>query len=126
MAPPGVLRYAINSLKPELTCVQLRCHIKTGVAANRQGIHFVTDNLVTIGVFAKPKDGEANKAVIDIISQSLSWPRSDLQIIKGLKSQYKTVALMGITGVSNKEEYVAKLRNRLGRSSKSRLIPNQK
>lgn len=75
MTTLDVLRYSKCLFKPEVASVLLRCHVKTGVAANRQGIHLVTDNLVTIGVCAKPKGGEANKAVIDIISQVFQYRR---------------------------------------------------
>ena len=40
-------------------------------------------------------DGKANKALIEYISDYLGIKKKDVHIIKGLKSRYKTISILG-------------------------------
>jgi uncharacterized protein (TIGR00251 family) len=42
---------------------------------------------------AKPKDGEANEAVIEIIAKHFKVAKRDVQIVKGLNSRVKVVEI---------------------------------
>jgi len=53
----------------------------------------VDDEAVEICVSAPPREGEANKAVVKVLSEVLDLPKSDLQITQGHKSRAKTVAV---------------------------------
>ncbi|KHJ31366.1 putative duf167 domain protein [Erysiphe necator] len=115
---PKALRYVATSNKRGFVgCIYLNCYIKTGVSAARHGILSVMTSHVSIGVSAKPRHNQANKAVGEIISQSLSWPRSDVEIIKGHKSQLKTVAIKGVVINGEEDEYLAKIRSKLEQNS---------
>ncbi|KAF1937504.1 YggU-like protein, partial [Clathrospora elynae] len=73
--------------------IHLLCHVKPGVNANREGIAAVTDDNIEVCVAAQARDGEANKAVREVIADALRVPKSDVEVVKGLKSREKTVAV---------------------------------
>ncbi|KAI1397942.1 YggU-like protein [Hypoxylon fuscum] len=73
--------------------LQLRCHIRPGASKVREGVAAVTDESVELCVAAPPQDGKANKAVIEILSEILGVPKSDLQITHGMKTRDKTISV---------------------------------
>jgi uncharacterized protein (TIGR00251 family) len=83
--------------------IQLLCHVKPGVNANREGIASVSDSSIEVCVAAQARDGEANKAVREVIADALRVPKSDVDVIKGMKSREKTVAI-NITGMKSAPE----------------------
>jgi uncharacterized protein YggU (UPF0235/DUF167 family) len=58
----------------------LACHVKPGVSSRREGIISVSDSRIEICVRARAKDGEANKAVGDLIADASSLPPSSLNL----------------------------------------------
>jgi uncharacterized protein YggU (UPF0235/DUF167 family) len=93
--------------------IQLLCHVKPGVNANREGIASVSESGIEVCVAAQAKDGEANKAVREVIADALRVPKSDVDVIKGLKSREKIVAI-NITRVkSAPEDEVERIRAKL-------------
>ncbi|KAF2664498.1 YggU-like protein [Microthyrium microscopicum] len=87
---PGITKGAKTSLPAVL---QIACSVKPGVKGNRAGILKVSDDSVELCVAAKPKDGEANKAVVDLVASVLGVPKSSIDILKGLKSREKTLII---------------------------------
>lgn len=73
--------------------IQLLCQVKPGVSAQREGITAVSDERIQICISAQPRDGEANKAMRHVIADALNVARSDVEVVKGLKSREKTVAI---------------------------------
>ncbi|KAF2274821.1 uncharacterized protein EI97DRAFT_459791 [Westerdykella ornata] len=63
-----------------------------------------TTTLVHLFCHVKPgaRDGEANKAVREVVAEALKVPKSDVHIAKGMKSREKTVEVV-ITDHDNKE-----------------------
>ena len=95
MAGPAV-RFVAAKAAVAKNCpgvVQLLCQVKPGVSAQRKGIADVSDERVEICVSAQPREGEANRAVRDVIADALKIAKSDVEIVKGLKSREKTVAV---------------------------------
>ncbi|KAF2195410.1 YggU-like protein [Zopfia rhizophila CBS 207.26] len=76
--------------------VQLLCHVKPGVSANREGIAAVSNEQIELCVAAQAREGEANKAVREVIAKVLKVPKSDVEIAKGMKSREKTVVVSNI------------------------------
>jgi uncharacterized protein (TIGR00251 family) len=93
MSGPVIRFVASKSAKNCSGTVHLLCHVKPGVSAQREGIAAVSDERIEICVAAQPKDGEANKAVRDIIAGALRVAKSDVKVVKGMKSREKTVAV---------------------------------
>ncbi|KAJ3565564.1 hypothetical protein NPX13_g7458 [Xylaria arbuscula] len=74
--------------------VLLRCHVKPGASKAREGVVAITDEVIELCVSAPPQDGKANKAVLEVLSEALGMPRSDLQVTHGLKSRDKTISVL--------------------------------
>ncbi|KAI1841211.1 hypothetical protein JX265_013170 [Neoarthrinium moseri] len=95
----------------------IRCRVKPNVDKLREGVKAVTDDAIELNVAAQPKDGEANKATVRIMSNALGIAKSDLQIVHGLKSRDKTievnVSAIRIPAGQGREEWVSILRSRL-------------
>ena len=49
--------------------VYIHCHVKPGASKQREGVISVTDEAVEICVAAQAKEGEANKAVVKVLSE---------------------------------------------------------
>lgn len=64
--------------------------------ASRNNISFDGESEIKIQLTAPPVDGEANKQLIDFLSQKLSIKRSHISILLGLRSRKKLLALKGI------------------------------
>ncbi|KAI0538586.1 DUF167-domain-containing protein [Xylaria digitata] len=89
-------RAAISLIKPKSSAeiLQLRCHVRPGASKAREGVVAITDGVIELCVSAPPQDGKANKAVLEVLSEALGTPKSDLQITHGLKSRDKTVSVL--------------------------------
>ena len=61
-----------------------------------QIIEINEEGIIRVKVTAKPVDGKANKAVIDLISDNLGIRKSDIIIKSGLKSKKKTLIIYGL------------------------------
>ena len=60
--------------------LQLACHVKPGASSKREGILAVTDNTIELAVSAQAKDGEANKAVRELLAEVSSKRFRDIKI----------------------------------------------
>ncbi|KAG7104178.1 UPF0235 protein C15orf40 like [Verticillium longisporum] len=92
----SALRYVAAAKTSSLGTLYLHCYVKPGAAKAREGVTRLTEEAIEICVAAQPRQGEANKAVLRLLSEILKFPRSDFQIIQGSNSRHKTVALSGI------------------------------
>ncbi|KAK1994325.1 YggU-like protein [Colletotrichum falcatum] len=89
----AAVRFAAGTTKLTLGTLYLQCRVKPGASRVREGIVAVTDGAVELCVNAQAREGEANRAVIKLLSEILGLPKSDLTITRGLKSRDKTVAV---------------------------------
>lgn len=69
MATQRFLQYIAPSGKNKLPTIHLRCHVKPGAAKTREGVTSLTDDVVELCVAAAPREGEANKAVVAVLSK---------------------------------------------------------
>ncbi|KAH7369853.1 hypothetical protein BKA65DRAFT_386591 [Rhexocercosporidium sp. MPI-PUGE-AT-0058] len=113
MASLPVLRHIASSGKSALGCVHIQCHVKPGASKQREGIKSVSDSVVEVCVSAQPKDGEANKAVRELFSDALKCPKSDVEVIRGLRSRDKTVAVAGCDMNGGEEKCISKIKDQL-------------
>ena len=70
-------------------------YIKATPNASRNRIGKVLDGQLKIYVTALPENGQANKVVIELLSEQLRINRNSISIIQGLTNQYKVVSIMG-------------------------------
>lgn len=104
MLTPAIRFVAAKGAKGQgAATVQLLCHVKPGVSAKREGIGSISDEAIEVCVAAQARDGEANKAVREVIADALRVPKSDVDIAKGMKSREKTVAV-NVTNRNNTPE----------------------
>lgn len=71
----------------------LKVVVKTG--AKTAGIEEIEGDTVKLKLTAYPRDGAANKELIEMLSEILNVPKSRLEIIKGKTSRHKIVKLKG-------------------------------
>ncbi|KAI2627681.1 hypothetical protein GGR54DRAFT_427467 [Hypoxylon sp. NC1633] len=106
----------IQKSKPPSEILQLRCHIRPGASKIREGVAAVTDESVELCVAALPQDGKANKAVVEMLSEILGVPKSDLQITHGMKTRDKTISVASASfrkSAGSNEDPVALVRQKL-------------
>ncbi|KAF3763792.1 hypothetical protein M406DRAFT_341214 [Cryphonectria parasitica EP155] len=108
MSTRRFIQYVAGS-KNKLPTVYLQCRVKPGASKVREGVAALTDDAVELCVTAAAREGEANKAVLAVLSEVLGVPKSDLQITRGMKSRDKTVAVGGRAVQQGEEECLKKL-----------------
>lgn len=82
--------------------VQLACRVKPNARAGSR-ILSVSDDVVELAVSAKPQDGAANKAVMELIADVLDVPKTAVTIIRGMKSKDKVVDVLRTSLMSSKK-----------------------
>ncbi|KAI8297658.1 UPF0235 protein C15orf40-like protein [Colletotrichum sp. SAR11_240] len=108
------IRFVAGTKKSPLGTLYLQCHVKPGASRVREGVTAVTDATVELCVSAQAREGEANKAVVKLLSEVLGLPKSDLTITQGLKSRDKTVA---VSNVKDGDGFTAMIRERLAQAA---------
>lgn len=68
MASTSAIRYVARTKKNPLGSVYLQCHVKPGASKTREGVTGLTDDAIEICVAAQAREGEANKAVVKVLS----------------------------------------------------------
>ena len=75
--------------------VTINIYIKPG--AKKQGVSvqsdFERDKVYFVSVRALPKEGAANKELIEVLAEYFKVSKSYVEIKKGFKSRYKVVVL---------------------------------
>lgn len=69
MMGPAIRFITAKGHKVKSGSIQLLCLVKPGVNAKRQGIEAVTDDGIELCVAAQAREGEANKAVRELIAE---------------------------------------------------------
>lgn len=64
--------------------------------ASRSKLGPMHDGRLKVSVTAPPVDGEANAAVIEVLSKTLGIARRQIEIVSGQASRRKTVRLEGV------------------------------
>jgi len=68
-----------------------------------------------VKVAAPPEKGKANVALIELVADWLSLPKSDLSIVRGFTSRQKVIAINNMTA--------ATLKSKLNRISPGKQLP---
>ncbi|WQF78533.1 Putative YggU-like superfamily protein [Colletotrichum destructivum] len=110
----AAVRFVAGTKKSSLGTLYLQCHVKPGASRVREGVTAVTEGAVEMCVAAQAREGEANKAVIKLLSEVLGLPKSDLTITQGLKSRDKTVA---VSIVQNPTDIMARVTEQLQKAA---------
>lgn len=71
----------------------------------------MTDDAIDLCVSAQAREGEANKAIREMIAEVLKVPKSDVEVTKGMKSREKTVVVSNVKiGDRNAEEEAERIK----------------
>ncbi len=71
--------------------MRINVTVKPGSSQNRVAIN--SENDVTVWTHARAHDGEANKAVIEALSDYYNVPKTSIKLIRGEASKKKTFEL---------------------------------
>ncbi len=137
MATNRAIWYVAGTKKSPRGTLYINCSVKPGASKSREGVTSARNDAVAICVAAQAREGEANKAVVKVLSevrtkfrfpislrlvshvylQVLGLPKSDLQITQGLKSRNKTIAVVGSWVSAGEEECLARVREYLDKAT---------
>ncbi|KAK1948757.1 YggU-like protein [Colletotrichum sublineola] len=115
----AAVRFVEGTTKSALGTLYLKCRVKPGASRMREGIVAVTDGAVELCVAAQAREGEANRAVIKLLSEVLGLAKSDLTISQGLKSRDKTVAIT-CSNISDSAALTTKMTEQLEKAAKGK------
>lgn len=59
--------------------------------SSRNEVKVLADGTIAVRVTAPPADGAANKAVLAVLAEALSVPRSRIEIVRGVSARQKLV-----------------------------------
>ncbi|RDL32530.1 YggU-like protein [Venustampulla echinocandica] len=107
------IRHVASSSKSALGYIYLQCHVKPGASKQREGIISVSEDIIEVCVSAQAREGEANKAVREVFSDVLKCPKSDVEVVRGLKSRDKTIAISGIDVKGDEQKCISGIRDQL-------------
>ncbi len=72
-------------------------HVRVSPRSSKNAVAGFKNNRLLIAVRAAPQKGEANAAVVEVLSAILSLAKSNLEIVRGHKSREKTVRIVGMS-----------------------------
>ncbi len=71
---------------------ELMIQARPGVKKAR--LQILDDGSLKINLMAKPVDGAANRAIVQLLSKSLGISKSDVELLKGDKSKQKRIGMI--------------------------------
>jgi uncharacterized protein len=75
----------------------IRLRLKIVPKASRDSISGWQGEVLKVRVTAAPERGKANRAVMALLASALAVSRRRIQLIAGTSSEYKTVAVEGLS-----------------------------
>lgn len=69
MSTTSAIRFLAGTKKDPLGSLRLQCHVKPGASRVREGVLAVADDVIELCVAAQAREGEANKAVVKLLSE---------------------------------------------------------
>ena len=61
--------------------------------SSQEKILITGDRMMTVYLHASPHDGEANTALIKLLSKHFKIPKTSIKIIRGANSRHKTIKI---------------------------------
>lgn len=80
-------------MRPKQRINQMKISIHVIPGAKIEQVQPALDGSYKVWVREKPKEGEANKALIELLSKHFKMPKSTIRIITGLTSRHKVVEI---------------------------------
>jgi uncharacterized protein YggU (UPF0235/DUF167 family) len=80
----------VDTSKAGGSLLEICCRVKPGVKRSKAGITSVTENYIELCVPERPRDGEANRAIVELIASVRSSPRQLLAAFMGHPDQNRS------------------------------------
>jgi len=78
--------------------VRADLQVKLLPRSSRSEIVGIENNILKVKVTSPPVDGEANKALIQLLAKSLGISKGRVEIVAGKSSKLKTIRIYGLSG----------------------------
>jgi len=72
-------------------------HVRVTPRSSRSEVSSYEDGVLSVRVTAPPVEGEANKAVIELVSGLLGIPKSRIEVKSGASGRRKSLVIAGMT-----------------------------
>lgn len=72
----------------------MRISVKVKPGAKKDKVERVSDKELSVRLKAPPKEGKANKALIDVLSEYFSIPKSRITIARGESGRNKIIDIL--------------------------------
>ncbi|KAL5043940.1 hypothetical protein BDW71DRAFT_110549 [Aspergillus fruticulosus] len=87
--------------------LQVSCRVKPNASGGREGITAVGNEKVNVCVAAVPREGEANAALSRVFAKVFNVGKSDVAVIRGLKSRDKVLCISNLNiGTESEEDFL--------------------
>ena len=87
------------SIVEKKTTVEI--HLQPGAKSNE--IVDLRDSVLCVRVMALPRKGQANRALLAFLAQTLAVPKNDLDLVRGYASRHKIISIQGLSPEELKE-----------------------
>ena len=78
-------------------------------ASSNKIVSVSEDGTIKIHLTAAPVDGEANEGLIAFLSKALGVPKSNIEIVAGMRSRDKLISIVGVDAATLHARILAKL-----------------
>ncbi len=85
----------------------LRLALRVSPRASRSGVGPIREGLLVVSVTSPPVDGEANAAVVKVLSKWLGVPSRSITLVQGERGRQKVVAIAGMSRVALEAKLLA-------------------
>ena len=76
--------------------LEARINLRVQPGAKRSEVVGLAGGVVRVRVAAPAREGRANEAVVELLSELLDVPKGRVRILRGYRSKDKTVAIAGV------------------------------
>lgn len=78
-----------------LICCMRELHVQVKPGSSQDSVEQLEDGTWLVRLRAKPVDGAANKALIELLSRIFEVPKSRISIVRGETSRFKKIWIQG-------------------------------
>ena len=72
-------------------------HVVVSANSSKRTVRLMSDGNIKIRITAPPESGKANDDIVDYMSALINVKKSQIKIIKGHLTKYKTLRITGLT-----------------------------
>ena len=80
-----------------MTDIAATVQVRVQPGARTNEVRGLKNGVLHVRVTAPPREGRANRALLELMARTLAVKKSDLEIVRGHTSRDKVVAIRGIT-----------------------------